>query len=348
MPKTISNKLIRLWDEYFAVIADGLSKAHVGLISLSFVLIVYVGYQLAGESELIKSPLKLVYYLTVVGSTVGFGDLSPVTDTGKTFTAFFVIPGALGIFAMIAGKIVARGMNLWFRKQKGMHTLSLTNHIVLIGYNPNRTPSLVKLIDREDDRDIVLVSCEQKENPLPDMVQFINVPSFTNEDELSRSSLKDADCIIIDTDNDENTLLIALFVSAINSEAHLVAHFLDTVKARILKHQCPNAEIISNLSTELLAKSVVDSGSSLLHTEMVNAEQGETQYGIKVESTIPFEIKDVFLEFKVRAGATIIGMRRHGEDKVSLNPDLSTMVYPGDTLYYISDERIEFNHWPTA
>ncbi|EGQ8223772.1 potassium channel related protein [Vibrio cholerae] len=348
MQKNISKKLIELWDEYFSVVAEGLGKLHLGLLTLSFVLIVYCGYQILGEDHLIESPIRMTYYLVTVGSTVGFGDLHPLTELGQAFTALVVIPGSLGLFALVAGKLLAKGMSLWYRKQKGMHTVrNKSDHIVLVGYNQNRTPSLVKQIVREDKRDIVLISVEQHENPLPNIVSFINVPSFTNEDELERSALSRASCIIIDTDADENTLTIALFASSLNGTAHLVAHFSDPVKAKILKLQCPNAEVISNLSTELLAKSVIDSGSSLLHSEMVSAERGQTQYGIEVKSEYSFKVMDIFIDFKQKTESTIIGMRRRNEKVVILNPDLETIIHPGDTLYYISDERVDFDQWPT-
>ncbi|CAH1598492.1 Potassium channel related protein [Vibrio jasicida] len=348
MQKNISKKLIDLWDEYFSVVAESLSKLHLGLLTLCFVLIVYVGYLLLGEGHLIETPVRMAYYLITVGSTVGFGDLHPLTELGQAFTALVVIPGALGLFALVAGKLLAKCMSLWYRKQKGMHTVrNKSDHIVLVGYNQNRTPSLVKQIVREDKRDIVLISVVQHENPLPDMVSFINVPSFTNEDELERSALSKASTIIIDTDADENTLTISLFASSLNGTAHLVAHFNDPVKAKILKLQCPNAEVISNLSTELLAKSVIDSGSSLLHSEMVSAERGQTQYGIEVKSECSFKLIDIFIDFKQKAESTIIGLRRRDEEVVILNPELETLIHPGDTLYYISDERVDFDEWPT-
>ncbi|MGL6261514.1 ion channel [Vibrio sp. WXL210] len=344
----MTKKLIKLWDDYFSQLAEGLSRVNAGAIALGFALIVYAVYFLLGESELIASPIRFVYLLVVTGSTVGYGDFSPSTELGQLFTAFFVIPVAIGMFGLIAGKIVARVASIWYRKIKGMHTVTHKNHIVVIGYNRNRTPSLIRQLIREEVRKIVLVSCEQAENPMPDMVDFINVPSFTNEEELSRVALDCASCIIVDTDSDENTLTIALFVSQLNKNAHLVAHFIDIVKGRILKQQCPNAEVISNLSTELLAKSVIDSGSSLVHSELVSAAHGQTQYSIEVTGKHSFVLRDVFMLFKEETEATIIGLRRQGVDAVVLNVNLSTVINPQDTLYYISDERIQFDNWPVG
>lgn len=126
-----------------------------------------------------------------------------------------------------------------------------------------------------------------------------------------------------------------------------MAHFVDDVKCKILSDHCPNAECISNLSTELLAKSVIDFGSSFVHSELVSAHKGQTQYSITVpEGTPSFTLEKVFLDFKQNYEATIIGSRnRSGE--VNINQKLSTQIESGETLFYIADERVEFDNWPS-
>ncbi|GIB80001.1 cation:proton antiporter regulatory subunit [Vibrio cholerae] len=76
-------------------------------------------------------------------------------------------------------------------------------------------------------------------------------------------------------------------------------------------------------------------------------ERGQTQYGIEVKSEYSFKLMDIFIDFKQKTESTIIGMRRRNEKVVILNPDLETIIHPGDTLYYISDERVDFDQWPT-
>lgn len=343
----ISEKFIRWWDEYISKIADLLASVNVIAVGFVFYLAVYVGYELTGDSHLTDSLPSLFYYLVVTGSTVGYGDASPVTELGQLFTAVFVIPFALGMFGLVAGKFIAKAASIWYRRMKGMHTVKLKDHIVLIGYNRERTPVLVRELALEESRKVVLISAEQMENPLPRLVEFINVPTFTSEAELERASIREASCIIVDTDTDENTLTISLFVSSLNKQAHLVAHFTDTVKGTILKQQYPNAEIIANLSTELLAKSVIDAGSSLVTHKLISSDHGQTQYSIRVDCASAFKIRDIFLDFKEKTDATIIGVRRNGIDDVKLNVCLDTEINPGDTLYYISAKRIQFSSWPT-
>ncbi|EPG0608054.1 ion channel [Vibrio fluvialis] len=343
----MNKNFIDLWDKYLSKVVDNINRLNVSLIALVFILLVYVALHLLGETHLVETPARFLYFIVVVASTVGFGDYSPQTEAGQLFTAFFIIPISITLFAVVAAKLAAKAAALWYRKIKGRHTMNYKNHIVILGYNREKTPLLIRQLKREEQRKIVLVSREEQENPLPEFVDFINVTSFTNAEELSRANISHASCIVVDTDKDDTTLTLALFVTGLNKEAHLVAHFTDDIKGQILKSMYPKSECISNLSTELLAKSVIDSGSSLVHSELVSAHQGQTQYAIQVPVAVaPFPLSEVFLLFKIQVEATIIGLRRFESEQILLNAKLTTEVRPGDTLFYISDERIQFSNWP--
>ncbi|GEA51541.1 potassium channel protein [Vibrio inusitatus NBRC 102082] len=324
-----------------------LAKTNALFLVFVYSTLVYLGYRTLGEHALTDQLVDFIYFLAVTGSTVGYGDMSPSTPNGRLFTAFFVIPLSLGLFGVIIGKVISSFSTFWFRQFKGKHNVNFTNHIVIIGYNRDRTPHLVQMLKREErQRKIVLISVQEQQNPLGDDVEFINAHSFTEEDDLKRASIDKASCLVVDTDTDEMTLTISLFVARLNPNAHLVAHFVDDVKCKILSAHYPNAECISNLSTELLAKSVIDFGSSFVHSELVSAHKGQTQYSIVVPEGVPdFELEKVFLDFKQNFEATIIGSR-NAAGEVNINQKLSTVIKSGEILFYIADERVEFSTWP--
>eukprot|EP00178_Gracilaria_changii_P019017 TRINITY_DN553_c0_g1_i1.p1 TRINITY_DN553_c0_g1~~TRINITY_DN553_c0_g1_i1.p1 ORF type:complete len:1328 (-),score=151.34 TRINITY_DN553_c0_g1_i1:1808-5791(-) len=79
--------------------------------------------------------LNSCYFIIVTLSTVGYGDFSPTTVQGRTFTLFIIIIGIV-IFASIVSELVdharsGRGTG-WFVKNKN------TRHVIITG-SPNRT-----------------------------------------------------------------------------------------------------------------------------------------------------------------------------------------------------------------
>ncbi|MUK94631.1 potassium channel related protein [Aliivibrio fischeri] len=313
----------------------------------SYIAISWVGLTITQEYKLTKSVQQFLYYIITTGSTVGYGDLSPLTDNGKLLTAFFIIPCGISLFALVLGKMAVGFSEFWFIKRKGKHKVKIKGHIIIIGINLERTPYLLSMLKREEKgrREIIVVSKEFTESPFEPDIHFINVNSFTDIEEMNRSNLTEASAVIVDTDSDDSTLTLSLFIAEQNSKAHLVASFNDSVKAELLHKYCPNSECIRSLSTELLAKSVMDKGSSLVHSELVSAHKGHTQYSIKIpESMVDVEFELIYISLKKYYQATAIAIQKQNREMI-LNPNLSYIVTSGTIIYYIADERINDIDW---
>ncbi|MBB1312990.1 ion channel [Aliivibrio sp. SR45-2] len=314
---------------------------------ISYALLSWLGLSYANEPQLTDNLSSFFYYIVTTSSTVGYGDLSPTTDYGRLFSALFIIPCGVGLFALSVGRAAVFFTDFWRTNRRGRRNLNLENHIIVIGINSGRTHHLVQMLRREEQgrREVVVVSCEYEESPFDSDIHFVRVNSFTDAVEMERSNLSKASAVIVDTDLDDVTLTVSLFVAEQNSEAHLVAHFEDPIKRDLLHKYCPNSECISSLSTELVAKSVMDKGSSFIHSELVSAHEGQTQYSIEIPSEItPFTIESVYTPFKKQYEAIIIAIQTNNEG-CKINPSLETILSPGDVIYYIADERITDLNW---
>ena len=52
----------------------------------------YFALRMAGETQITATLGDFIYYGSVVGSTLGFGDLSPQSQAGRWFTGLWHIP----------------------------------------------------------------------------------------------------------------------------------------------------------------------------------------------------------------------------------------------------------------
>ncbi|MGF1900312.1 ion channel [Aliivibrio sifiae] len=336
------------------VIANLINKHFmaINMYTLMFLLISYValswlGLTVANEPHLTDNLASFFYYIVTTSSTVGYGDLSPTTDHGRLFSALFIIPCGVGLFALSVGRMAVFFTDFWRTNRRGKQNLNLENHIIVIGINSARTPHLLEMLKREEQgrREVVVVSCEYEESPFDSDVHFVRVNSFTDAIEMERSNLSKASAVIVDTDLDDVTLTVSLFVAEQNSDAHLVAHFEDPIKRDLLHKYCPNSECISSLSTELVAKSVMDKGSSFIHSELVSAHEGQTQYSIEIPKGVEsFTIESVYSPFKAQYEAIIIAIQSKNTG-CKINPSLDTVLSVGDVIYYIADERIIDLDW---
>jgi voltage-gated potassium channel len=310
--------------------------------SLSWVLL-----WLSGEQTLITNS-SFVYWIVVTASTVGYGDLSPTTIPGKYTVAFFVIPFGLGLFGLAIGRVAAFTSFQWRKGIRGLKNLDYEGHILVIGWNEGRTLQLLKLLLREtsyhsNKQQIALCVRADIDNPLPDMVGFVKVASFSSDEDMLRAGVDKAGCIIIDNPEDDITMTTTLYCTTKNPSAHTIAYFQDDKLVTLLKQHCPNVECMPSVAVEMMAKSAVDPGSSALHHQLLNADEGMTQYSVKYTGKRTLPIRSFFTLFKESYEATLIGVSTDSD--MTLNPSLETIVTPGSTIYYIADERINRIDW---
>ncbi|WP_315980980.1 potassium channel family protein [Aliamphritea spongicola] len=201
--------------------------------------------------------------MIVTASTVGYGDFSPTTAAGKYIVSLFVIPFGLGLFGLAVGRLAAFVSFQWRKGLKGLKTLDYTGHILIIGWNNERTLQLIRLLLREieyhhETQRVALCVKADIENPLPDEIGFIRVNSFNNDEQMSRAALKQASCIIIDNPEDDLSMTTALYCSDQNPDAHIIAYFKEESLGKLLKAHCPNVECMPSVAIEMLAKSAMD------------------------------------------------------------------------------------------
>lgn len=307
--------------------------------------------QLAGETALIN-PTDFIYWMVVTGSTVGYGDFSPATAAGKYVVAFYIIPVGLTIFAFVLGRAAAFVSEQWHKKARGLKPVHLTNHILLIGWNGERTMHLLRLLLREreyagDDQAIVLCVKVDVENPLPGQIEFVKVTSFNQDEDMNNASIDSAATIIVDNPQDDLTMTTSLYASHRNPNAHILAYFQDESLVKLLTEHCPNVECMPSVAVEMLAKSAFDPGSSKLHFDLLDVYDGQAQYSVAVpQLDNPINTGNLFTEFKKQYNATLIGLAKaHDLKNIELNPASDSQIGSGDKLYYIADKRIANIDW---
>lgn len=303
----------------------------------------------SGEKEIIAAS-TFFYWMLVTASTVGYGDISPSTTVGKHVVAFYIIPLGIGLFALIVGRVAVFVSTQWRRGVMGYKSLHVQNHIVVIGWNQQRTLLLLNLLLAElrqgEQKQIVLCATKDVENPLPESIGFVKARVFNDQDDMARACIDKASTIIIDTPLDDITMTTALFCFKQNPTAHIIAYFMDESLSALLKSHCPSIECTPSVSVEMLAKAAMDPGSSILHQQLLNATRGTTQYSIRYPEDCPeTKVEPIFKGFKKHHNATFIGMKRVKDGGMILNPELGETIKPGCILYYISETRIKNIDW---
>ncbi|MDF0751479.1 potassium channel family protein [Marinobacter sp. 71-i] len=343
--------IIQKLRKLFAGYLTELSGYNLMAMLLCYTILSWIGLMLAGETALIQ-PERFFYWLVVTASTVGYGDFSPSTTAGRAWTAGFIVPAGLSLFAITIGRVGAFAVHHWQKGVKGLKDFqTLTGHIVVIGWNDTRTLHLLELLLKEESlsksgRTIVMAGDSPEENPMPEKVHFVRLKQYTDELELNRTGLARASCIIVDTPEDDITLTCSLLCYQLNPKAHMIAYFNNERLSQLLTHHCPTVECTPSVAVEMLAKSAADPGSSTLHHDLLSVAGGMTQFSLTVpENTTDHTVGDLLRPFKAHFDALIIGVLPRAAKTIEINPTVDFPIQAGARIYYIANRRIHASEW---
>jgi len=313
-------------------------------ITLAHAASVAGGYLVLGEQELVSSLVQFVYFYVITGSSVGYGDFSPSGDAGKLFTALWVVPGAISLFAFLVGKIIA-GISIKMRKKmNGYGNFSAKQgHIVVLGHVAGQTDRLLQETARlHGTRDVIIVSADDLSGRQGDW-DYVRTASLSCTEDLARAGICGADFIVVLGASDEESMSACLAITAMGLKGHCVAYFRDAAPARLVAAHCPDIEIVTSTSVEQVARALSDPGAGEVLRRLVNTDVGATLNSITLRGAPSITVADLMGKMMLNHRATLIGYRPCAKDDpvLSLAPD--TVIREGQTVYYVSEARLEDN-----
>ena len=269
------------------------------IISLSGATVFYL-IELQSNPAL-KSFGQAVWWVLVSITTVGYGDIVPVTSAGK-FLGIFLIFTGVALVSMFTATVSSIFVAQKLKEERGLKQISQTNHIILCGWNHSAEQILNVIFKRHDPPLIVLI------NQLPDdqvqniIFKFKGQPlqfvrgDFAQEEILNRANLRKASAVIIVPDmsggltsrTDEKTILTAFSVKAIQPKIKVYAHILDRDNEPYIKKAQVEDYIVSDAFTGvLLGEMVVAPGVPQSVQNLLG--KGEEEHLLRVK--VPEELK---------------------------------------------------------
>jgi voltage-gated potassium channel len=304
----------------------------------------FTGYFLmldAGEIEIVEN---YAWWFIVTATTVGYGDIAPVTSYGR-FVAVPIMLLGIGVLALVIAKITEFIMNYIERRKKGLSTMKESNHILIMGYQKGSTEKVIdELLCDTVKPVIILCSQDQDINPLKsDKVHFIN-GELASKDVLRRSCSADASRIIVHGKDDNQTFFTAYAIREINQHAHLVCYLRNEDHANKINHLPADDrslnQVILPVNEYLMAQELQDPGSSNIFQQLISNQDGATLYRSVYSNGLknPAVIGDIFLRLKEDYDATIVALKN---DKLITNPSLKESINLGDSIFYIATKRLD-------
>jgi voltage-gated potassium channel len=305
----------------------------------------------------INTVLDGVWWALVTITTVGFGDITPITLLGRIVGAVLMVSGlfTLALFAGIVGSSLVSGM-LSIREEQ-FRMSDYVNHVVVCGYDESThllLGALSKELQLTETRVVLFDDKERPRNLPPDFLWVQGDPS--KESELDKIRLTHARAVIVSGARDMNpqeadarTILILFTIRSFLSGHDHVAkrHFPLYVVAEILDSENVDHartagadEVIETrkIGFSMIAHAVGFHGTASTMSRVLISGEHSVYIG-----QIPGEQREAvtFGELMVRLqlsqrGGLVVGLRSPSQNEV-INPPKSYRVQPGTQLIYLAE-----------
>ena len=199
--------------------------SHLTIVVLLSVILVglgTVGYMVIEDWTAMDS-----LYMTVITlSTIGYGEVNPVSPNGRVFTLVLIVMG-VGFFLYVIGNVVqflveGRIRHILGRVKLDKQINHLNDHYIVCGYGRMGRAFCRYLIQKG----LKFVVVEKNENRIPvmntDHVLYV-VGEATIEDNLRKAGIKRASNLIATLGTDADNVLVVLLAKGLNPNIYVVA-----------------------------------------------------------------------------------------------------------------------------
>lgn len=299
-------------------------------------------------SSAIRSIGTYTYFFVVTITTVGYGDVVPVSTAGRLASGLIAI-GGIGAAAVALGKIFNGIGEFMRRRERGLLGFDMKQHIVIFGNRGAETAALIRhLIADQQSTGTAIVLCSQatERNPFPDFIDFVRGEP-TSTDVLERAAVKDAAKVIIHSSTDYESISIALAVKEINHKALIVVKANDPAKAiDIERVDRERVVCIKAIDVPLIVREIHNPGITQVFENLLSAD-GQDLRSLQVPAgNHNFQFGLLAHRFREQHGAILIGMRK-AEKAVNsgaiVNPAFQAMVSGGMFLDYIARNPVKID-----
>jgi voltage-gated potassium channel len=166
-------------------------------------------------------------YMTVITlSTIGYGEVNPVSQTGRIFTLFLIVLG-VGFFLYVIGNVVQFLVEGRIRLILGRHKLDkqinqLSNHYIVCGYG-RMGRALCRYLIQKGLKFVVLEKSDERVPVMnTDHVLYVTGEA-TIEENLSKAGIKRASNLIASLGTDADNVLLVLLAKGLNPGLYVVA-----------------------------------------------------------------------------------------------------------------------------
>jgi voltage-gated potassium channel len=327
-----SRKLFMKQPSPFYILAIRLMAIFIILLVVATVFWLFEKDHIHDESGGDFSYLDSLYFTIVTVTTVGYGDIVPVTEEARMFDAFIITPVRILVWILMIGTAYQLVMQNQWEDFKVNRTLKkMKDHIIIVGLGSTGIATLkeLKLYKHNENKLVVIDKQESLLKTAADLGAIGVLGDGSGEDTLHQAGIKGASILIVTTPNDDSNVLITLTAKDLNPKVKIITKVSEGENIKQLKRAGADVIISPSLTSgNLMAMAVANSNSVELIEDLLTTSRGVNVIQRKVA---PGEVGKSPKKLK---GFIVIGVVRNAKNIGPRELD-GVVLKQGDDIIYI-------------
>lgn len=319
-----------------------------GVIFVSILNVLLVSVEKDAEGSSITSFSDSIWYMIVTLTTVGYGDMYPISSVGKIIGYVYVF-SSLGILGFLFSTISNRIYTMLEEKKLGFQGTDFKDHIIFFGWNDfsklvageiiHTNKKLAILTENKDSVDLIYDQFGKKN-------LFVLFSEYQNPEALQKLNASEAAVIFLAIQNDSDALMLVINIKNQYPNAKMVVSLQNSkLKSTFMAAGVTYIIAHNEIASKLVASYIFEPDVAELNTDLISSARKDTDFDIqeyKVISSNPYKGKtglQVFHALKDDHDVILVGLSKviNGERKLIPNPKKDTIIEESDYLIVMAD-----------
>lgn len=281
--------------------------------------------------------LDALYMTVITVTTIGYGEIIPLSQGGRVFNIFLII-ASFSFFTYAFAKLtqyVASGeMALYFKNKKIMQTIDqLQNHVIICGFGRNGQQAAHTLSVHKKKFVVIEQDLATINQWLPNDKNLTYVASDATDDKtLIAAGIKKASALIITLPSDADNVFIVLSARSLNPSIRIISRASQPGSDTKLAKAGANNIIMPDKIGGTHMATLVSKPDVIEFIDYLSGEEGESIHMESVShNQLPPDIRDKTLHEIMawkKTGVNCIGIKT-SEGKFVINPPDDTIISSG-------------------